>query len=145
VISRGTGKRDSSLNELKAHHFIDSTNAAEMKAATGKFDFILDTVSAEHDIPALIGLLKTNGKLIMVGAPPEALKFRAGQLIMGRKTLAASLIGGIKETQEMLDFCGRHNITCDIEMIRADQINVAYERTLKSDVKYRFVIDTASI
>jgi len=144
VISRGTSKRDSALNELKAHHFLDSTNKDELKAAAGTFDFILDTVSAVHDIPALVNLLTTDGKLILVGAPPDALNFRAGSLIGGRKTIAASLIGGIKETQDMLDFCGRHNITCDIEMIRGDQIDVAYERTLKSDVKYRFVIDTAT-
>ena len=144
VISRGTSKRDSALNELKAHHFLDSTNKDEMRAAAGTFDFILDTVSASHDIPALVSLLNTDGKLILVGAPPDALEFNAFDMIMGRKTIAASLIGGIEETQDMLDFCGRHNITCEIELIRGDQIDVAYERTLKSDVKYRFVIDTAT-
>jgi len=145
IISRGTGKKAGALAELKVHHFIDSTNEDELKESAGKFDFILDTVSAVHDIPTLVGLLKTNGKLILVGAPPGPLNFSGLQLIMGRKTIAASLIGGIQETQEMLDFCGRHNITCDIEMISADQINVAYERTLKSDVKYRFVIDNATL
>jgi len=144
VISRGTSKRDSALNELKVHHFVDSTNESEWKEAQGKFDFILDTVAAHHDINALLGLLKTNGKLILVGAPPEHLGLSALPLLMGRRLVAGSGIGGIRETQEMLDFCGRHNITCDIEMVRGDQINVAYERTLKSDVKYRFVIDTAS-
>jgi len=145
VISRGTGKKDSALNELKAHHFIDSTDAAALKAAGFSFDFILDTISAPHDIGSFIDLLSVDGKLCIVGAPPAPLALPAGKLIFGRKTWCGSLIGGVRETQEMLDFCGRHNITCDIEVISANQIDVAYERTLKSDVKYRFVIDTNTI
>ena len=144
VISRGTGKKESALNELKVQHFVDSTNAAELRAVEGKFDFILDTVSANHDIDALVKLLKTNGKLILVGAPPDKLGFDIFPLIMGRKIISASAIGGIRETQEMLDFCGRHNITCDIEIVSGAKINEAYQRTLKSDVKYRFVIDTST-
>ena len=145
VISRGSSKRDSALNELKAHAFIDSTNAAEMAAAVGSFDFILDCVAANHDVAALIGLLKVGGEVVMVGAPPDNLSVSAFGFIMGRKKLGGSAIGGIPETQEMLDFCGKHNIVCDIEQIRADQINEAYERAIKSDVKYRFVIDTATM
>jgi D-arabinose 1-dehydrogenase-like Zn-dependent alcohol dehydrogenase len=145
VISRGTAKKDSALNDLKAHQYIDSTNQAELDAAAGSLDFILDTVSAQHSIPDLLKLLKTDGKLILVGAPSEPLDFGAFALLMGRKIISGSGIGGIRETQEMLDFCGRHNIVCDIELIKADKINEAYVRTLKSDVKYRFVIDTATI
>jgi len=145
VISRGTSKKESALNELKAHAFLDSTSADDVKAAEGTFDFILDTVSAQHDVMALMKLLKTDGKIVMLGVPPESLQISASPFIMGRKILAGSLIGGVRETQEMLDFCGRHNITCDIEMIGADYINIAYDRTVKSDVKYRFVIDTATM
>jgi uncharacterized zinc-type alcohol dehydrogenase-like protein len=102
-------------------------------------------VSADHDINAYLGMLAIDGNITLVGAPEKPLPVAAFSLIMGRKSLSGSLIGGIAETQEMLDFCGKHNITSDIEMIRMDQINEAYERMLKSDVKYRFVIDMASL
>jgi len=145
VVSRGTGKKASALSDLKVHGYVDSSNVDEFKGAMGSFDFIIDTISADHDIASYIGLLKTNGKLCSVGAPPAALKMPATPLIFGRRSWCGSLIGGVRETQEMLDFCGRHNITCEIEMINANEIDVAYERTIKGDVKYRFVIDTASM
>jgi uncharacterized zinc-type alcohol dehydrogenase-like protein len=145
VISRGTAKKDSALNELKVHQYIDSTSQADFDAAAGTFDFILDTVSAKHSIQDLLKLLKTDGKLILVGGVAEPLDFSAFSLLMGRKIISGSMIGGIRETQEMLDFCGRHNVVCDIELIKAEQIDEAYVRTLKSDVKYRFVIDTATM
>ena len=145
VISRGTSKRDSAFNELKAHHFVDSKNPDDMAAAKGTFDFILDTISAQHAIGTYIDLLSVDGKLCIVGAPPEDLALQAAKLIFGRKTFCGSLIGGVRETQEMLDFCGRHNITCEIEKISANQITEAYERTIKGDVKYRFVIDTSTM
>ena len=145
VISRGTAKRESALNELKAHHFIDSTNTEELGKAAFSFDFILDTISAEHNIGTYIDMLTVDGKLCIVGAPPTPFALSGTKLILGRKSWCGSLIGGIRETQEMLDFCGRHNITCDIELINASQIDTAYDRTLKSDVKYRFVIDVSSI
>mmetsp|Transcript_120335 Transcript_120335/g.236492 ORF Transcript_120335/g.236492 Transcript_120335/m.236492 type:complete len:364 (+) Transcript_120335:60-1151(+) len=145
VISRGTTKKESSLNDLKAHAFIDSKNEDEMKAAAGTFDFIVCTVSAKYDLAPYLNLLTYDGKFIVVGAPADPLDLRAGALIFKRITMAGSLIGGIKETQEMLDFCGEHNIVCDIEKISAQEIDGAYDRTVSGDVKYRFVIDTATI
>ena len=109
------------------------------------FDLIIDTVSAEHDYNSYLSLLKTNGTMVLLGVPPEALPVHAGSLIFGRRSLVGSLVGGIKETQEMLDYCAEHNIVSDIEMINIDQINEAYERTLKGDVHYRFVIDMKSL
>ena len=116
-----------------------------MAREAGRFDFILDAVSAQHDINAYLNLLKRDGTLVQVGAPEQPLPVSVFSLIMRRRSFAGSLIGGIAETQEMLDFCGAHGITSDIEMIRMDQINEAYERMLRSDVKYRFVIDMASL
>ncbi len=130
---------------LGAHEVIISKNADEMAKHAASFDVILDTVSADHDINALLALLKLDGVLALVGAPPNPMAVSAMGLLIPRKSIAGSLIGGIAETQEMLDFCGKHNIACDIELIRMDQINDAYERMLRSDVKYRFVIDMASL
>jgi len=130
---------------LGAHEVVVSTDAAQMAAQAGSFDFILDAVSAQHDLNAYFNLLKRDGNLTLVGAPAEPLPVAAFPLIMRRRSFSGSFIGGLPETQEMLDFCGQHGITCDIEMIRMDQINAAYERMLKSDVKYRFVIDMASL
>jgi uncharacterized zinc-type alcohol dehydrogenase-like protein len=129
------------LNDLGAHHYVDSKNEEEMKANMKTFDFIIFTVSAECDFQAYVNLLKTNGKLIVVGAPPKPVGFGVFNIIPTRRTIAGSMIGGIKETQDMLDFCGRHNIVCDIEMVNAPAINEAYERAVAGDVRYRFVID----
>lgn len=130
---------------LGAHEVVISRDVAHMAAHANSFDFILDAVSATHDISAYLNLVKRDGNLTLVGAPEKPLPVAAFPLIFRRRSFSGSLIGGLPETQEMLDFCGQHNITCDIEMIRMDEINTAYERMLKSDVKYRFVIDMASL
>ncbi len=130
---------------LGAHEVVISKNEAEMRKHAGSFDFILDTVSAEHDLNAYLNLLQRGGTLAMVGAPSNPLPVLTFGLLFKRRQLAGSLIGGIRETQEMLDFCAEHGITADIELIRIEQIDEAYERLLKSDVKYRFVIDMASL
>ena len=116
-----------------------------MKSAGGSFDFLIDTISAPHDYNSYLGLLTLNGVMVVVGVPVEPASLYAFSLIGGNKVLAGSLIGGIPETQEMLDFCAEHGIVADIELIRADEINEAYERMLKGDVQYRFVIDSASL
>ncbi|GBQ91946.1 zinc-dependent alcohol dehydrogenase [Acetobacter nitrogenifigens DSM 23921 = NBRC 105050] len=130
---------------LGAHEVVLSKDPEAMAKESGRFDFILDAVSAKHDINEYLELLKRDGVLVQVGAPEEPLPVSVFSLIMKRRTFAGSLIGGIAETQEMLDFCGEHGITSDIEMIRMDEIEAAYERMLKSDVKYRFVIDMTSM
>jgi uncharacterized zinc-type alcohol dehydrogenase-like protein len=130
---------------LGAHEVIVSRDEKQMAAAAGTLDIIIDAVAADHDINAYLALLKRDGALIQVGAPEKPLSVNVFSLIIGRKTFAGSLIGGIQETQEMLDFCAAHGIAADIEMIRIDQINEAYERMLKSDVRYRFVIDMKSL
>ncbi len=130
---------------LGADEIVVSRNPAEMGAHASSFDFILDAVSAQHDINAYLRLLKHDGTLVMVGAPEKPLALSALDLLFGRKTLAGSIIGGIAETQEMLNFCGEHGITSDIEMIPIQKVNEAYDRLLKSNVKYRFVIDMATL
>lgn len=130
---------------LGADEVVISKNPEEMQKHFGSFDFILDAVSAEHDINAYIMLLKRDGNLTLVGAPEKPLPVAAFGLIFGRKSLSGSPIGGIAETQEMLDFCAEHNITADIELIGVDKVNEAYERMLKGDIKYRFVINMASL
>ena len=130
---------------LGADEVVVSTDPVQMAGQAGTFDFILDAVSATHDINAYLNLLKRDGNLVLVGAPEKPVPVAAFALLMRRRSLSGSLIGGLPETQEMLDFCGKHNITSDIEMIRMDEINAAYERMLKSDVKYRFVIDMATL
>jgi alcohol dehydrogenase (NADP+) len=130
---------------LGAHEVVVSKDAAQMEKHVNSFDFILDTVSAEHDINAYLNLLKRDGTLVLVGAPEKPLPVAAFSIIPGRRQLSGSMIGGIAETQEMLDFCGKHGITSDIEIIPIQKINEAYERMLRSDVKYRFVIDMASL
>jgi uncharacterized zinc-type alcohol dehydrogenase-like protein len=130
---------------LGADEVVNSRNEDEMKKHLKSFHFILDTVSAPHDINAYIVLLKRDGTITQVGAPPDPLPVHVFNLIFGRRNFNGSLIGGIKETQEMLDFCGEHNITCDIELIPIQKINEAYDRLMKNDVKYRFVIDMASL
>ena len=130
---------------LGADEVVISKSPEQMARHAGSFDLILDTVSADHDMNALLGSLRLDGTLVMVGAPPSPQGISMFSLIMPRRRLAGSLIGGIAETQEMLDFCGKHGIVCEIELIRMQQINEAYERMLRSDVKYRFVIDMASL
>ncbi|MEZ2238128.1 NAD(P)-dependent alcohol dehydrogenase [Microcoleus sp.] len=144
VFTTSPNKVEDALR-LGADEVVNSKNADEMKKHLNSFHFILDTVSAQHDINAYLLLLKRDGNLTQVGVPAEPLSLNVGSLIFGRRTLSGSLIGGIKETQEMLDFCGKHNITSDIELIPIQKINEAYDRLVKSDVKYRFVIDMASL
>jgi alcohol dehydrogenase (NADP+) len=144
VFTTSSNKVEDALR-LGADEVVNSKNADEMKKHLNSFNFILDTVSAQHDINAYLLLLKLDGNLTQVGVPPEPLSLNVGSLIYGRRSLSGSLIGGIKETQEMLDFCGEHNITSDIELIPIQKINEAYDRLVKSDVKYRFVIDMASL
>ncbi|MDR3406809.1 MAG: NAD(P)-dependent alcohol dehydrogenase [Chthoniobacter sp.] len=144
LFTTSPGKADDA-RRLGADEVVISKNADEMKAHTMSFDFILDAVSADHDINAYLELLKPDSTLVLVGAPEKPLAVGAFPLLVKRRQLAGSLIGGIAETQEMLDFCGQHNITSDIEMIPIQKINEAYGRVLKSDVKYRFVIDMASL
>ena len=130
---------------LGADEVVVSKHPHEMKAHLRSFDFILDCVSADHDINAYLALLKVDGTLTLVGAPEKPMPVSAFALIPGRRSFAGSGIGGLPETQEMLDFCAEHNIVCDIEMIDIQSINQAYDRLLKGDVKYRFVIDSASL
>ena len=144
VFSTSPNKKDDALR-LGADEVVISRNADEMQKHAGSFDFILDAVSADHDINAYIQLLARDGTLTLVGAPEKPLAVSAFALLFGRRSLAGSAIGGIAETQEMLDFCGEHNITSDVEVIPIQKVNEAYERLLKSDVKYRFSIDMASL
>ncbi|MEY2562716.1 MAG: alcohol dehydrogenase [Verrucomicrobiota bacterium] len=144
LFTTSPGKTEDA-KRLGAHEVVVSKNEEEMKKQTARFDFIIDTVSAKHDLNAYLRLMKRDGTMTLVGAPPEPTGVESFNLILRRRQLAGSLIGGIKETQEMLDFCAERGIVCDIEKIRIDQINEAYERMLKSDVKYRFVIDMASL
>lgn len=144
VLSHSMKKVDDA-KRLGADHFYSTADEATFKKLRGSFDLIINTVSAAIDWNAYLSLLRRDGALVVVGIPDEAVPVGAFGLIGGRRTLAGSLIGGIEETQAMLDFCGKHNITSDIELIRADQINDAYARVVKSDVRYRFVIDIATI
>lgn len=144
VISTSERKR-ADASELGAHDFLVSTDAKAMKAAAGRFDLILDTVSAPHDLNAGLNLLRTDGTLVLVGVPEEALPVQPFAIIGRRRRLAGSLIGGIAETQEMLDFCARHGVLADIETVAMADINQAWERLLKNDVRYRFVIDMATL
>ena len=133
-------------HDLGAHEVVNSRNAGEVRAHAGTFDFILDTVAASHDLDAFTALLKRDGTLCLVGVPEHPHPSPSvGQLVFGRRSIAGSLIGGIAETQEMLDFCAAHGIVSEIEMIPVQQIDEAYERMQRSDVKYRFVIDNRSL
>ena len=144
VFTTSPSKVEDALR-LGADEVVNSKNEDEMQKHLNSFHFILDTVSAKHDINAYLLLLRRDGNLTQVGVPPEPLLLSVSSLIFGRRSLSGSLIGGIKETQEMLDFCGKHNVTADIELIPIQNINEAYDRLVKSDVKYRFVIDMASL
>lgn len=144
LFTHSPGKTDDA-KRLGAHEVIVTKEKEALENQANRFDFIIDTVSASHDLNAYLGVLKRDGVLCLVGVPPEPIPVGAFNLIMPRRQLAGSLIGGIAETQEMLDFCAERGITCDIEKIKIDYINEAYERMLRSDVKYRFVIDIASL
>jgi alcohol dehydrogenase (NADP+) len=144
VFTTSPTKREDAIR-LGAHEVVVSRDANEMQKHAGSFDFILDTVSADHDINAYLLQLRVDGALTLVGAPSKPLEVAAFSLIMGRRSLAGSTIGGIAETQEMLDFCGANNITADVEVIAIQSVNDAYERLLKADVRYRFSIDMASL
>src|SRR5881409_1029126 len=144
VFTTSPKKKEDALR-LGADEVVISRNAEEMQKHAGSFDFILDAVSADHDINAYINLLRRDGNITLVGAPEKPLAVSAFGLIMGRRSLSGSPIGGIVETQEMLDFCGQHNITAEVEVIPIQKINEAYDRLVKSDVKYRFSIDMASL
>jgi uncharacterized zinc-type alcohol dehydrogenase-like protein len=144
VFTTSPGKKEDALR-LGAHEVVVSRDANEMRKHAGSFDFILDAVSADHDINAYIDLLRRDGNLTLVGAPEKPLAVSAFGLIMKRRSLSGSPIGGIAQTQEMLDFCGRHGITSDVEVIPIQKVNEAYRRLLKADVKYRFSIDMASL
>jgi alcohol dehydrogenase (NADP+) len=144
VLTTSPGKKDDALR-LGADEVIVSRDAGQMAKHAGSFDFILDAVSADHDLNALLQLLRRDGTLTMVGAPEKPLPVAVFGLLFGRKSLSGSPIGGLPETQEMLDFCGQHGITADVEKIPIQKVNEAYERLLRSDVKYRFSIDMASL
>ncbi|MEU6486352.1 NAD(P)-dependent alcohol dehydrogenase [Streptomyces sp. NPDC046887] len=144
VLSQSLRKQEDGLR-LGADHYYATSDPATFEQLAGSFDLIVSTVSAPLDFDAYLSLLKTDGALVNVGAPEDQVKLNLFSLIGGRRTLAGSAIGGIPETQEMLDFCAEHGLGAEIELIRADQINEAYERVLESDVRYRFVIDTATL
>jgi alcohol dehydrogenase (NADP+) len=140
-----TASKAEDAKRLGAHKFVLTSDADQAAAVTNYFDFILDTVSAEHDYNFYLGMLKTNGTMVCVGVPPPAPPLGVFNLIFQRRSLAGSLIGGLPETQEMLDYCAEHNIVSDVEVIAMKDINAAYERMLKGDVRYRFVIDMATL
>ena len=144
VFTTSPGKAEGAAR-LGAHDVVVSRNSAEMQKHVGSFDFILDTVSAVHDLNAYLDLLRRDGTMTLVGAPDAPTPVSTMNLLFGRRQLAGSIIGGIRETQEMLDFCAEHGITSDVEVIPIQKINEAYDRLAKGDVKYRFVIDMASL
>ncbi len=143
VLSQSERKREDALR-LGADDYLATGDGSVFETHASQFDFLLDTVSAPHDLNAYLGLLKLDGQMVVVGIP-DPTPVSAFSLVLKRRSLSGSLIGGIRETQEMLDFCAEHGIVCDIEIIQMEQINEAYERMLKSDVRYRFVIDLAGL
>ena len=145
TILSHTASKEKDAKRLGAAHFVLTSDADQVKACAGSFDFILNTISADHDYNFYLGLLRTNGVMVCVGAPSTPAQIPAFNLIFGRRSVAGSLIGGLPETQEMLDYCAEHNIVCDVEVIAIKDINEAYERMLKGDVRYRFVIDMATL
>jgi uncharacterized zinc-type alcohol dehydrogenase-like protein len=144
VLSRGTKKKEAAL-KLGADNFYATDDQKNIENLNEHFDLIIDTVSATHDIDALLSTLVLGGVFVLVGVPPEGVKFNAHNLISRRRIFAGSMIGGIAETQEMLDFCASKNVVSDIELIKINDVNDAYERMEKGDVRYRFVIDCASL
>lgn len=144
VLSTSRNK-EKDARRLGAHEFIATSEGDALTKNAERFDFLLDTVSAPHDLNAYLGLLRRDGTMIVVGVPPKSTQLDAISLIWRRRRLVGSLIGGIRETQEMLDFCGDKGITSDVEVIAAKEINGAYERMVRGDVRYRFVIDTKTL
>ena len=144
VLSHSPSKEDDA-RKLGADHFVVISDSTQMQSVKRKFDLILNTVSAEHNINDYLGLLTTDGTLVVIGLPGVPFAVQANSLLSGRRSMAGSMIGSISETQEMLDFCGAKNIVSEIELIGADYVNTAYERTVKSDVRFRFVIDIATL
>ena len=140
VLSTSPSK-EQDARKLGAHELLNTKDAEATKAAAGSFDLILDTISAQHDYNFYLSLLGLEGVMVVVGVPTEPVPVNAFSLVVGNKAIAGSMIGGIAETQEMLDFCAEHNIKSDVEVISPDRIEEAYDRTVKSDVRYRFVID----
>ena len=145
VLFTTSSHKTDDAKRLGAHEVVASKDPQQMEKHIGSFDFVLDTVSADHDMNVYLNLLKRDGSVVLVGAPGKPVPVAAFSLLMKRRSLAGSAIGGLPETQEMLNFCGKHGITADIEIIPIQKINEAYERMLKSDVKYRFVIDMSSL
>jgi uncharacterized zinc-type alcohol dehydrogenase-like protein len=145
VMITTSPEKGKDAKRLGAHEVLVSKDQKDMKKHKGSFDFILNTIPVGHEMDPYLGLLKIDATMVLVGAVEPLKPFHGGSLIMGRKRVAGSLIGGIKETQEMLDFCGAHNITSDIELITMQEINTAFERITKNDVAYRFVIDMKSL
>jgi uncharacterized zinc-type alcohol dehydrogenase-like protein len=137
--------KEADARRLGASAFALTSDPGTLKKLAGRFDVVIDTISAPHDLNAYLGTLRVGGTLVLVGVPPDAAPVHAFSLIGGNKSLAGSLIGGIAETQEMLDFCGAHGITADVEIIPIQKINEAYERMVRNDVRYRFVIDLATL
>ena len=143
VLSHSEGKRADAL-AMGAHHFVCTKDSQVFKQLAGSFDLILNTVSADLVLEQYLGLLDVDGTLVVIGLPIQPYTFGAGTLLSRRRSIGGSMIGGMTELQEMIDFCGEHNITSDVEVIKADYINEAYDRTVASDVKYRFVIDAST-
>src|SRR5512138_719246 len=140
-----TPSKEADARRLGAHEFVVWTEKGATRKLGGRFDVVIDSVSAPHDLDRLLSTIAIEGALVLVGVPPEAAKVSAGVLIGGRRRLTGSLIGGLAETQEVLDHCAKHGIGADVEVVPIQKVNEAYERTLKSDVRYRFVIDLASL
>jgi uncharacterized zinc-type alcohol dehydrogenase-like protein len=145
TVLSGSPNKQRDAKRMGAIDFVLARNAEKMGKLSNHFDFIVDTVSATHDFDFYLGLLRTNGVMICVGLPSGEEQLSPFNLVLGRRSIAGSLIGGLPETQEMLDYCGTHNITSDVEVIPIQQVNQAYDRIVKSDVRYRFVIDVASL
>jgi uncharacterized zinc-type alcohol dehydrogenase-like protein len=137
--------KEADARRLGAHAFALTTDPGTMTKLAGRFDVLIDTVAAPHDLNAYLRLLRTGGSMAIVGLPPTAIPLEVHALVQGNKTLAGSMIGGVAETQEMLDYCAEHKIVSEVEVVPAQKINEAYERTVKNDVRYRFVIDTKTL
>ncbi|KAM0865227.1 hypothetical protein ACQ4PT_043441 [Festuca glaucescens] len=143
VISTSPAKEREARESLKADDFVLSTDQKQMQAMARSLDYVIDTVSAQHSLGPILELLKVNGKLVLVAAPDKPVELPSFPLIFGKRTVSGSMTGGMKETQEMMDLCGKHNITCDIELVSTDRINEALARLARNDVRYRFVVDIA--